>query len=116
MNAALEANGRMQYQNSRTSQQTRTLRPFQTEQFKQGEKYCWSISSRNGDAMAGKVWEALEEPRCHVKLTSDSSSSSDCEMHIKVFCKREDIIITQMKLKEKDKRSEEHTSELQSII
>src|SRR3546814_6185725 len=58
MNAALEANGRMQYQNSLTSQQTRTLRPFQTEQFKQGEKYCWSISSRNGDAMAGKVWEA----------------------------------------------------------
>src|SRR3546814_1420243 len=81
--------------------------------------------------MAGKVWEALEEPRCHVKLTSDSSSSSDCEMRIKVFCKREDIIITQMKLKEKDKlnlifgkdnnlavdeRSEEHTSELQSLM
>jgi hypothetical protein len=91
------------YSNTSTQQSSRTLGPFDVSQFKSGEAYCWTVSSRSNQPMIGKVWDANSQPRCHVKLTSEKAQSEDCLVNLKVHAKREDIEVREVAHKEKDK-------------
>lgn len=78
---------------------------FVVSQYKIGDSYCWSISGISGKSLLGKVWNPETEPRCSIKLSATKTSSSDCEVRLDVDCKREDIKITSIESKERDRLS-----------
>lgn len=103
VSGALAASADGRHDRTKTITTNDILRPHKIEQFKIGESYCWSIDSQNGGSLEGKVWDPVSEPRCSVVLTSQNAQSQDCEVRLDVECKREDISLEGIQLKEGNK-------------
>jgi hypothetical protein len=96
--AGMAASGQVRSETATIFKQT--IKRHSIEQFKVGDSYCWTISSRDEASLLGKVWDPVKEPRCQIVLDSNSTTSEDCDIRIEAYCKREDINIDSIKKKD----------------
>jgi hypothetical protein len=68
--------------------------------------HSWEIKPTSGDKLEGKPWDAVKEPRLKIidKRTSRKRNFLK-DIIIEVRCRREDLCITELKLKDEAKES-----------
>jgi hypothetical protein len=71
------------------------------QQYVSDDMYCWEITPRNNSALLGKIWNAVSEPRLSIIMSSANAKSADCEVRVVVECRRQDIEIRNIQLKDK---------------
>ena len=63
--------------------------------------YCWEVTPRNNSALLGKIWDAVAKPRLSIIMSNAIAQSSDCEVRVIIECRRQDIEIRNIQLKDK---------------
>lgn len=98
--AAAEVKGSVGREFDESTKTKRTVRNHNVQQYAQGDYYCWEISPRTNSVLTGKIWDPVKEPRLKTLLTSASAKSGDCEVRIVIECRRQDLSIRNVQLKD----------------
>ena len=65
---------------------------FNIRQFKSPDgSYCWEISGQDGEALIGKVWNPVNQPRLSVKKKTDGPLEPS--LRVSILCRRSDLLI-----------------------
>lgn len=99
----LNVGGAANFSHEKTQQLTGKFQVTDKEiaQYYDDNSYCWEVRPRNDQILRGKVWDAVREPRFKTLLKSATAKSADCEVRLIIECRRQDIAIRNITLKEK---------------
>jgi hypothetical protein len=65
------------------------------------DQYRWTVESRSQRPLAGRPWDAAKEPRLTlIDRRKDKSKSIPPTVRVEVRCKREDIVIEDLEVKD----------------
>ncbi|WP_230632738.1 hypothetical protein [Sphingomonas sp. Leaf37] len=101
VNAGASISGNRNQSESAKQTVESTLRLILSTQGRTSEgDYSWQLRPSSGDKLEGKVWDAVNEPRGRVRDTRKSQSAIEGTCRIEVRCKKEDILIEDLSLKD----------------
>lgn len=84
-----------------TTTASKIIGSHNVEQYVSDEMYCWEVTPRNNTVLLGKIWDAVSEPRLSIIMSNGIARSADCEIRVFVECRRQDIEIRNIQLKDK---------------
>ena len=101
IHANAQLGGGIETERQETTTASKIIGSHNIEQYVRDEMYCWEITPRSNTALLGKIWDAVVEPRLSIMTSNATAQSADCEVRVLVECRRQDIEIRNVELKDK---------------